>query len=605
VWPVARIVLAACALFGIAGFGLTRLLLPDALRRHELLWVLPVGAAAVAFAMTPLGYLRLPFALNLGVVIAGGLALSVFAWRRHGLPARPEPGSHGWPAYLGLLLLATALVPLFRSGFLTVIGDGSDAHLAAGTAELLRHVAPGDVDASLPVDQVPLVWASKQAIYYAFGAVATLSGHETYEVLSTLCALILTFATVGMYVLARELLLAGVGAAAAAMALAGLDRMVLHTGIHPYFNQTWGYMTVPFAIVLAAHLVRTPSRGGTVLLGLFLIVGAFAYPLAVPIPLWVAGVMWWVARRERRKAGEDVPGLRDLWRRFLALPRRYRWPVYLLALLLLKPVWGVVEKMTGGSQVLIDPRNSLQLWGGDLAGYFPEEQFFSIYDADLWYVALAVIVGVAVWEMRTRLSKPAFAGLLSVMLVGAAIAASMRARDYGYYFHFKILAFIGPLVVVCAACGFARFRRWGVVALVFWSGWAVAGARAEVAGTFDELPRTVLELRDWSERLPAGTSVRLDVQPGSQLWAAYMLADHPLCSQRPLDDTSYPHVPISRQADYVLVRLLRKPYDAVGAPIMSNKEFSLYKLPAGLAGGDRCSQRMVQTVRKITSSGNE
>lgn len=602
--PVARIVAASCLLFGVVGFGITRLCLPHALRRHELLWILPVGAAAVAFAMTPLGYLRIPFAVNLAIVAAAGVALSLVAWRREGLPARPEPRSHGWPAYLGLLLLATALVPLFRSGFLTVIGDGSDAHLAAGTAELLRHAAPGEIAPALPVDQVPLVWASKQAIYYAFGAVATVSGYETYEVLSTLCALLLTFAAVGMYVLAREMLVAGVGAAAAAMALAGLDRMVLHTGIHPYFNQTWGYMTVPFAIVLAWHLVRTPSRGGFALLGLFLIVGAFAYPLAVPIPLWVAGVMWWVARRERRRAGETVVGVRDQWRRFLALPRRYRWPVYGLALLLIKPVWGVVEKITGGSQVLIDPRNSLQLWGGDLSGYFPEGQFFGIYEADLLWPALAVIVGFCLWELR-RLSKPAAAGLLSVMLVGAAIAASMRARDYGYYFHFKILAFIGPLVVVCAAVAIARVRRWGVVVLVIWTGWALAGARDEVAGTFDELPRTVLELREWSAQLPEGSSVRLDMQPGAQLWAAYMLADHPLCSQRPLDDTSYPHVPISRQADFVAVRLLRRPFDAVGAPLFANKEFQVYRLAEGLPGGDRCSQRMVQTVRKITSSGNE
>ena len=64
------------------------------------------------------------------------------------------------------------------------------------------------MDAALPVDQVPLVWRSKQAIYYAFAAVATVSGYETYQVLSTLCALLLAFAAVGLYVLARELLLA-------------------------------------------------------------------------------------------------------------------------------------------------------------------------------------------------------------------------------------------------------------------------------------------------------------------------------------------------------------------------------------------------------------
>jgi hypothetical protein len=378
----------------------------------------------------------------------------------------------------------------------------------------------------------------------------------------------------------------------------------VHTGVHPYFNQTWGYLTVPFAIVLAWHVVRTPTRGGLALLALFLVVGAFAYPLAVPIPLWVATVMWLVDRRQRRRRGEQVPGVRDGWRRFRTLPRKARWPSYGLALLLLAPAWGVVEKLTSGWQVLSDPRQSLQLWGGDLSGYFPERQFFAIHDPDGWWIALIVIAAFCVWELR-RLPRPAAIGLLSLIAVGAVIATEMRLRDHGYYFHFKILAFVGPLVIVCAAIGMSRLRRAGAVMLAVWITWAAAGARDEVASTYDQLPKTVLELRDWSGRLPAGSSVRLDVQPGAQLWAAYMLSDHPLCSQRPLDDTSYPHVPLSRAADYVLVRFLRRPYDAVGPVVAANREFQLYRLAAGLPGGDRCSQRMVQTVRKITWSGNE
>jgi hypothetical protein len=89
------------------------------------------------------------------------------------------------------------------------------------------------------------------------------------------------------------------------------------------------------------------------------------------------------------------------------------------------------------------------------------------------------------------------------------------------------------------------------------------------------------------------------MQPGAQLWAQYMLHEHPTCSQRPLSDTAYPHPPLSRAADYAVVRFLRRPFDAVGGPVMRNKEFVVYRLKPGLPGGDRCSRRMIQTVSRI------
>lgn len=603
---VARVVFACLLVFGVAGFGVTRLCLPPGLRRHELLWILPVGCVAVAFAMTPLGFLGLPFGANLGLVMTCAALLSLLAWRRKGLPRAPAQWrAVGWPAYLGLLLFSIALIPLFRSGFATVIGDGSDAHMAAGTAEFLRHNGPLGVDPALPVDQVWLPWRSKQAIYYAFASVATVAGMETWQVLSTLAAFLLSLAAVGMYLLGREMLRAGVGAAAVAMAIAGLDRMVLHTGMHPYFNQTWGYLTMPFAIVLAWWVVRHPSLGGYVLLGLFLFVGAFAYPLAVPLPATVWAVMWWMQRRARIERGEHVLGLGDAWRRFRAFPRWARLAGYVVAFLLLTPLWGVYEKFEGAMQLLLSPGYSLELWGGDLDTWFPEQQFFAIDMESGWWVALLVILGFAALELR-RLPRPAAAGLLAIIGVGAVIAIEMRLRDYGWYFHFKILAFIGPLIVVLAAVSIARLRARGdwprrasTLLLIVWGAWAITDAREEVSRTFDEIPRTVIELQAFSERLPAGSSLRLDMQPGAQLWTQYMLADHPTCSQRPLSDTAYPHPPLSRAADYAVVRYLRRPYDAVGGPVMQNKEYRIYRLRPGLPGGDRCSQRMIQTVSRI------
>jgi hypothetical protein len=79
-----------------------------------------------------------------------------------------------------------------------------------------------------------------------------------------------------------------------------------------------------------------------------------------------------------------------------------------------------------------------------------------------------------------------------------------------------------------------------------------------------------------------------------------MLSGQPLCSQRPVLETSYPHVAVSRAADYVLVdNDWRRPFDAVGPPVMKLERYELFHLRPGLPGGDRCSRRMVQNITRL------
>jgi cbb3-type cytochrome oxidase subunit 3 len=598
-----RVWVVTVVLFAVAGLGVTRLLLPESLRRHELLWVLPTGAASLAIAMTPLGFATIPFRANLAITLIGFLALDVYAVRRNGWPARPRGERFrevAWPLYIGALLAAVALIPMFRSGFATVVGTGSDAHMATGSAEFLRHEPPLGTNIDLPVDTWWPTWRSKQAIYYAFAAVTEFTGFETYEVISALASILLALAAIGFYLVARELLGATVGTAVVAVGIAALSRMVLHTAMHPYFNQTWGLVALPFCFVLGWVAIRNPSRGTLGLLGLFLALEGLAYPVALPIPLLFLAVVWWFDRRERRARGEHVFTfeVRAWWRRLRASPRKLRYPAYVLAFFCIIPAWGVLEKITGATQLAISPNQSLALWGGDLTGYYPERQFFSIAQKENWWGALLVVAGFALWFLAKRLPRPLAAGLLAVFAAATFLAVEMRFRTFGYYFHFKILAFAAPLFVLCAAVAMRQARTWGVVLLTVWSFWALLEARDEITTTFDELPQTVLALRDWSDRIPEGASIRFDMEPGSQLWPGYLLADHPVCSQRPLHNTAYPHVKLSRAADYALARRT-VPFDAVGPPVMENAEFRLFKLRPGLPGGDRCSREMVQTVTKI------
>jgi hypothetical protein len=578
---------AAVGLFAVGGLGLTRWLLPDALRRYELVWALAVGACAVALALTVLGFAHVPFKLSLGVVIACGVVAAVLAYRRR--PGTPAVRPFVWPAYIGVLLAAVSLIPLFRAGFVTVEGQGQDAHLAVGTAQFLQKHPPTAVAIEEPVDRVPLVWRSKQPIYYALAAVATLSGREVFETISALAAVMLALACLGFFLLARELLRAPPWAALCGMGLVGLNPMVLHTVMHPYFNQTWGFFAMPFAVVLAPLAAagrRTP--GSLALLALFLAVCGFAYPLALPFPLLVLAVVLWPERRALSP------------RRLYRGRRSLLWLVP-VTLLLLVPIAGVIEKSTSAFKVVFNPARSLKAWGGDVFDYFPEAQFLGVHDWGLLVVVVPLLAWGAYVALRAapRQIRLALIGLFAFAVV---FAIEFRLRRYGYYFHFKTLAFAVPVLLVTAAAGFGRVRR-GWIPVVVLLLLANNAGSSEIGTTFDELPRSTLQLRDINAGLPADRSIRIDVVPTEQNWIAFMLHAHPLCSQHPLLNTSYPHVRTSRKADYIVAtRDAPVPADALTPPVRRLDAFTLYRMKLSVPGPANCSRAMVQTVTSVPVS---
>lgn len=578
---------AAVALFAVGGLGLTRLLLPADQRRHELLWALPVGACAVALALTVLGFAQVPFKVSLGIVIALGVGVAAFAHARR--PGLPSPRCAWWPAYVAVIIAAISLIPLFRAGFVTVEGQGQDAHLAVGTAQFLQKHPPTAVAISEPVDRVPLVWRSKQPIYYVLGAVATLSGREVFETISALAATMLALACLGFFLLARELLRAPPWAALAGMGLVGLNPMVLHTVMHPYYNQTWGFFAMPFAMVLAPYAAAGRRSPPTLaLLALFLAVCGFAYPLALPLPALVLAVVLWPERR--------ALSLRRLYRG----RRSLLWLVP-LGLILIVPIAGVLEKVVSAAGVVLDPGRSLKSWGGDVFDYFPEAQFLGVHEWGGLVVVAPLLAWGAFLALRAAPRRVRLA-LIALFAFAAVFALDFRLRRYGYYFHFKTLAFAVPVLLVTAAAGFARVRRGWIAVVVLLLAANNAGSN-EIGGTFDELPRSTLQLREINAGLPAGSSIRIDVVPTEQNWIAYMLHAHPLCSQHPLLNTSYPHVRISRKADYIVTPAgAPVPADALAPALRRLDGFTLYRQRPSVPGPENCSREMVQTVTSVPVS---
>ena len=592
-WAAVRVLAAAVLLFGSCGLGVARIFLPGALRRHEPLWVLPVGACTSTLALTALGYARVPFWVALPLVIAAGVALSIHALRTRGTGTL-WPRELVWPAYLGALLACVALIPFFAAGFATVVGTGSDAHLAAGTGELLRHTSPTGTEVSGPVDRMPLLWRSKPPIYYGLGAVATLSGLETWEALTPLVTIMFGLAALGFFILVRDLLGAGSGTALAAMAVTGLDRMVLHTVSVPYYNQTWGYFTLPFALVLGWYAVHERSRAAAGLLALFLALGAFAYPLALPIPVLALAVFLVLSMRER---GERLALPRGLRR-----PRTLLWAIP-LGLLMAIPVFGVLEKSITAARVLL-PGESLRNWGGDVFGFFPAHQFFALPSDKLWWLAVAAILALALLALA-NVARPLAFGLAGVIVAFLLIAVYFRQREYGWYFEFKALAFVAPLVLACACAGTERLTRAGPAVLAVLCLAAALSGRQETMITGVSLTRDIVALGDWADELPPGASVRLDMRPPEQLWAGYMLAARPTCSLLPLLGSAYPHVQYSRDADYLVAteEVERfnggRPPDSTGPPLRRNATFRLYRARRDIPGPDLCSRRLVETVTDV------
>jgi hypothetical protein len=604
--PAFRVAAAGLGLFVVCGFGVVRLLLPDRLARDELIWVAPVGACVAAIELTLLGYAFVPFDVSLGIVIAIGLATAVVSVRRRGWPAVPRPiGGTLWPIFIAGIVAFLVLSPLLRGGYPTVIGDGSDAHLAAGTAQFLQGHYPLSSSAAEPVNRVPLVWRSKTPIYYALGGVSSLAGLPTWEALSPMQVLLLGLALLGFFLAARELLRSNLLGALAGMALVGLDRMVVHTVVHPYYNQTWGFVTMAPALVLAWRAVADrgkPGNRGTIgLLVLFLAIGAFAYPLELPIPLFGLLVFNWHSRRERRRRGEHVPKLRvALIARIRGrLGGRARWAIPVLAVLLAVPVLGVAEKLSTGFAVIVNPNVSLYPWAGDVNAFFPTNQFLSIGSANLLVVGIALMlagVAIALWRLPAGVRW----GVIALLALAAVGSVYFHARISGQYFDFKLLAFLGPLAVLTAAVGASRVPVIGWLALFAFGLTAFHGADEELASTGNQLNPTIQAVARIPKLIGPNKSVRLDMNASLEIWVSYFLHDEPVCSQRPLMGTSYPHVTTSRKADYILADVdTFRPFDAAGPPIAYIGQFRLYRERADVPGIDRCSRIRVQTVLGI------
>jgi hypothetical protein len=610
---VLRTAAVGAAFFGLCGWGLTGVLVPPSVLPHRGLLVLPIGAAVSSVALAVLGLFHVPFDVSLALVLATAALAAV----RHGVTARR--GAARWagagavrlalPVLLAAIVGAISLVPVLRSGFETIPGQNGDAILVAGSALLVEHAPPTATRNDLPINRIPLQWRSKYPIYYALAAVSTLAGQTPIQAFGTVSALVLAATALGLFLFAAYAMRAPPWVAILSILLVPLDRIVMYVTVHPYYNELWGQFALPFMLLFGWLYLREPSRRAAALFALFLVFGLLVYPLMVIFPVLFLVPLAWSRWRDARRSGDPLG-----WIAALRLPRVRRRPwLWIPVAVVVVPVVavlvrGFVEKAVSALDVLL-PGTNLANWSGPALPYLPGPFFFGMPGVGaidyLGVGAVGVLALLGLRRVRPDVRMP-----LGVMAVAAAlVGVYFRLRGQGQLFYFKDLAFLGPYVLMLALVGLSALitsRRWALVAAgVAGVGAALVivpiGASQEIDQTYAQATPQVLQLAGWDRTLPRGATVRLDVPPsGWQLWAAYMLHDHPLSALAPLGGF-FPHPPLGRKADYVITfRPQPRPADAFGRPLYRNSQYELWRMRPSVPGPDVSHRGLIWDVTKIT-----
>jgi hypothetical protein len=586
---VLRATVAALILFAVCGDALARVLIGPAWVTFRPMFTVVLGAVGSSLALTAFGVLHVPLHVSLWLTLASGLGASAFV-RRRGLgvaePADADAAAVRRTRITWLVTLAVvfglALLPVWRLGADTIYGQNPDAHQVAGIAVLFQHVPPTHTDTALPIDTVPAEWRFRYPIFYGLAGVSNLAHMDPIRVFTPMEGLLLVIAVFGFAMLAVECLGAPAAAGPAIAVGLTLSWTMSYLVWHPYWNQLWGTALLPYALLFGWRALAARDGRAAILCLVSLVMLWLAYPLALPYPVVILAAL--TAAYWQRGQLSHL--------RTVARARGWIWGV--VALVLLTPaVVGAVIKLKQAISQLLTPGSTL--WGGDIHHLLSFGRFAGTGGGVAAALAVLLVAAYGLWRLPPR-PRLALGGVLASLLL---LDLRFRLVKSGAYMDFKHLTFTGSIILTLAAAGLARLvwsrgRWWTALGLALATAWVVAAVvqdrRADFASP-QQVSTAVFQIRQWAHRLPPGASVRVDIPPGgSQLWAVYMLGDHPVDSPTPTVGTTYAYARGGIRADYsISLRYYPNPDPevkrpvparlyAVEPPLFANSEFVLRRV---------------------------
>jgi hypothetical protein len=553
--------IASLVLFLICGDALAYTLVPGSWGVFVPLFSLPFGALASGLVLMVFGVVHVPLAVSLWLTLALGLVASFLVRRGKAVQqarvsgsrtarwlGRLYPGVRMQPRQLGMwmavlfVLFCVALIPIWRNGIDTVPGENPDAQQVVGIAVLFQHVPPTATDYATAINTVPPAWRFRYPIFYPLAAASNLSHFDPIRVFPGMEALLMIACALGFAALAVKCLGSPEISAPAVATTVGISWVVLHLGWHPYWNQLWGMTLFPYALLFGWRALADRDWRAAAACLLLLVGIELAYPLALPYPLLILLSLWLGAYWRRPKLPRAV--------------KRHAWIAGLVAVIVLLPaVTAAALKLDTAVSQILSAHSTL--WGGDITALTPLGRFVGVGGGLLPALAVLLVAAAGLWALPRRVGL----ALGFALLVTFVVDVRFRTAATGAYMDFKHLSFVGSVVLVLAISAVTRMvssrsRRALIAGALIAGVWTVAALELEGRQgrtTGHQVTAELFQIRRWANELPRGASVRVDIPAsGWQLWAVYMLGNHPVDATDPVVSTTYAHAPYGTRAEYSL-----------------------------------------------------